>query len=184
MNIFKVIMKLLVVPKDISKDALLTIVPCLLVGIYIAIVIKYNFLCLLYGLLLITSCLYWTNTNWKNMMYLDITIVAILIILKSFIVTNRFNNIYKLLWFFALCIMIISFIVNRAILMRRLYPSNTIERNVIGDIIDKYYPITYTPEGTHERRKAYQTSTRIHMVMIHLLPTIIFATGFYISCMK
>jgi len=182
MNLFIVNMKLLVVPPDISRNALFTIIPCIFIGVYIAIVTNHNTLCVVYCLLFITSVLYWTNTSWETMMYIDIAVAIILIITMSCIVTTRFTCTCNYLWFIALCIMGISFIVNRTILMRRVYSFDTIERSIIGDVIDTYYPITYTQDGTYERMNAYQTSSQMHMIMIHLLPTIIFATGMYISC--
>ena len=175
-------MKILAIPDEISRNALITVIPCVVICIYIAFLFGYNVLCIAYCLLLVTSILYWTNTNWESMMYIDITIALIILCLNSFIVLTRFTPIFTYIWFVTLCIMAISFMVNREILIRRLYSFDIIDRTIIGDLIDKYYPITYAPLDSDERILAYKTSTQLHMIMIHLLPTIILAIGIYITC--
>ena len=182
MGILIIVMNLLAIPDDISINALYTIIPCIIISIYTNFLYGHNTLCITYSLLLITSVLYWTNTSWENMMYIDITVALLTICLMSFIAFTRFSTTFICLWFGTLCIMVISFMTNRNILLRRLYTFDTIEPTIIGDLIDKYYPITYVPYDSVERISVYKTSTHMHMIIIHLLPTVVFIVGLYISC--
>ena len=87
-------MNVIVIPCEIAQDALFTIIPCVLLGIYASLMTGHIHLAVVYGLLFITSVLYWTNTEWENMMYIDMTVAIIILSLKTYIAINSFTPLF------------------------------------------------------------------------------------------
>ena len=174
-------MNVIVIPCEIAQDALFTIIPCVLLGIYASLMTGHIHLAVVYGLLFITSVLYWTNTEWENMMYIDMTVAIIILSLKTYIAINSFTPLFIYLWVITLFIMGVSFMLNREILMRRLYPMDKINNSIVGGLIDTYCPINYTEIETKERTDAYRSSTQMHMITMHLIASLVFVSGLYVS---
>jgi len=176
-------MKILIIPDEISKTALLSIIPCVTIGIYMAYRYRFVGLCIMYGILLVTSLLYWTDTGNKTILYTDISFALIILLVKSIIAIKYFTGTFKILWFSTLCIMGVSFMINREILQRKLYDRKEIDKTTIGNLIDKYIPVKKT-DNVEEIEDAYNMSTKAHMITIHVLATIVFVSGLLISCRK
>jgi|SaaInlV_130m_DNA_3_1039695.scaffolds.fasta_scaffold58679_1 hypothetical protein len=174
-------MDTLVIPYEISQNALFTIIPCVLIGMYIAIASGYVLLIICYVLLFITSVLYWTNTNWSKIMYIDMSLAFIILCVKSYIVVKHFTPFFVYLWAITLFVMGVSFMVNREILIRRMYPQHELNNSIMGDLINKYYSVTYTNPNTSARLSAFKKSVQLHMITIHLTATFVFVSGLYVS---
>tara|TARA_B110000495_G_C22367373_1_gene239441 strand:- start:147 stop:377 length:231 start_codon:yes stop_codon:yes gene_type:complete len=71
--------------------------------------------------------------------------------------------------------------LNREFLMRKIYPADKIDKSIIGDLIDNYCSIKYAEIETKERRDAYKYSTQMHMITMHLIATLVFISGLYVS---
>ncbi len=175
------IMNIIVIPREIAQDALITIIPCVLLGIYASLLTGHIHLAIVYGLLSITSVLYWTNTDWENIMYIDMTLAFVILSLKTYIAVKHFTPFFIYLWAITLFIMCVSFMLNREILMRKVYPADKIDKSIVGDLIDNYCPIKYAEIKTKERTDAYKDSTQMHMITMHLIATLVFISGLYVS---
>lgn len=174
-------MDTLVIPYEISRNALFTIIPCVSIGTYMTIATGHTLLSIFYVLLFITSVLYWTNTNWTKIMYLDMSLAFIVLCIKSYIVVKHFTPFFVYLWAITLLVMGVSFIVNREILIRRMYPEHELNHSIMGDLINKYYSVTYANPDTSERLSALKNSVQMHMITIHLIATLVFVSGLYVS---
>jgi len=177
-------MDILVIPPEISRHALLTIIPSIVLGMYVSYKTGHRLLFGLLAILCVTSILYWNNNDWATILYIDMAVAIAVICAKSYIAITEFTPIGMCLWFAAIAIMSLAFIVNRQVLKRRVYPAADIEKTIVGTVIDTHYPISKTEANTTERTAAYKESTHMHMGFVHVLLVVTFTTGALLSYKK
>jgi hypothetical protein len=177
-------MDILVIPHNIPRHALLSIIPSISLLMYISYKMDHRVLFSLLSILCVTSILYWNNSDWITIMYIDMAVAISVLCTISYIAITQFTPMGIGLWFAAIGIMSLSFVVNREILKRRVCPAHDISTTLVGTVIDTYYPVSKTEANTTARTDAYEESTHMHMCFVHILMGLTFTVGAWLSYKK
>ena len=145
------------IPQHISKYACFSACLCVFPNCGITYLYGYTNLSLLFGLLFITSILYWHKVRHGWISKLDRGVVLMTLYRLTFVDRVRLHPTYQTYWFYVVSIMGASFLYN--------------ER--------AFVPVQHMESVERERACYYSVGT--HILFIHVLPTVTYNTFIVLS---
>lgn len=161
------------IPQYISKYAQYSACFCVFPNCIITYMYDYKIMSALFGLLYVTTMLYWYKVQDGIIKKIDMGVATLSIYRLTCVERHRLLPIYQTYWLYIVGIMSIVFIVNEYIFFMQIKcPCKTPRWISI---------LNYTWPDTKEREMACYKSVGRHICFIHVLPTITFGSFIVLS---
>ena len=160
----------LLVPQHVTIWGVLTSFLILASGF---VVFKYKYY-LLTGVsvcLFLTSIIHWHKmTAFGLIKILDVFFAALTLGLITFYYIDEFKPEYKKIWYYTVAIMVAIFVFNWVITYFQIMNQNPY---IKCQQQYNYFSLEYTKPNTRPREMCYYYVTFIHLIFVHIIPTIV-----------
>ena len=160
----------LLVPQNVTKWGILTSF-LILAASFIAYKYKYYLLTGVSLCLFLTSIIHWHKmTAFGLIKILDVLFGALALGLVTFYYIDEFKPEYKKIWYYTVAIMVSIFVFNWVITYFQIMNQNPY---IKCQQQYNYFSLEYTKPNTRPREMCYYYVTFIHLIFVHIIPTIV-----------
>ena len=160
----------LLVPQNVTKWGILTSF-LILAASFIAYKYKYYLLTGVSLCLFLTSIIHWHKmTAFGLIKILDVLFGALALGLVTFYYIDEFKPEYKKIWYYTVAIMVAIFVFNWVITYFQIMNQNPY---IKCQQQYNYFSLEYTKPNTRPREMCYYYVTFIHLIFVHIIPTIV-----------
>ena len=160
----------LLVPQNITKWGILTSF-LILAASFVAYKYKYYLLTGVSLCLFLTSIIHWHKmTAFGLIKILDVLFGTLALGLVTFYYIDDFKVEYKKIWYYTIAIMVSIFVFNWVITYFQIMRNNPY---IQCQQQYNYFSLEYTKPNTRLRELCYYYVTFIHLIFVHIIPTIV-----------
>ena len=160
----------LLVPQNVTKWGILTSF-LILAASFVAYKYKYYLLTGVSLCLFLTSIIHWHKmTAFGLIKILDVLFGALALGLVTFYYIDEFKPEYKKIWYYTVAIMVAIFVFNWVITYFQIMNQNPY---IKCQQQYNYFSLEYTKPNTRPREMCYYYVTFIHLIFVHIIPTIV-----------
>ena len=171
----------LLVPQYITKWGILT--SFVLLGFsFLTYKYKYYLLSILSLCVFISSVLHWHKmTLFGSTKIVDFILAASAFLIVTFYYNDILKGKYKKIWFITAAVTVAIFLFNWVITYFQILNNTNVKTEQKCQKEYKYFSFDYTLPDTLQRELCYYYVTFVHLIFVHIVPSVVLAYCFIMS---